>query len=469
MKSTKKLVAALAAVALTGTAGAGIVHAATADNIVAGGATFPLNLMESCRSTFPADSTNTQSATVQYSGVGSGTGRKNFYLNTYQFAMSDSRWSTSDSDWRSGDTASNKSFVFIPMIAGAIDVAYNVSGVKPAGTVIQLKAATVAKIFAGQITTWNDAAIKADNPVAARPSLSGLNNKARFLLGTVTKSKIGLTINVNKTLVTKSLKNLVITSQVGSAKAKTVYNAKVKAGISKVSVEYTSGAVYTVKWNGKTTIGTMTKDASTITLPATPITVVYRKESSGTTNNFQNFLKSTTPSVWTTVADAFSPPSGVPSDGSFISAQGNDGVANGVMNKDGAIGYAEVSFVNERQLAGKSITAAKIQNASGAFLQGSSTGAASFVSAGAIDETTGYVTFDYTTPKADAYPITAVSYGMANKASGPATTAQNVTAKRYVQYVLNTCAPAVAEIKGYAPLPANFVEVALRLSNQIGA
>lgn len=49
---------------------------------------------------------------------------------------------------------------------GAIAVMYNVSGVsKP----LNLSASTLAKIFNGKITTWNDAAIKADNPGVSLP------------------------------------------------------------------------------------------------------------------------------------------------------------------------------------------------------------------------------------------------------------------------------------------------------------
>jgi len=46
-----------------------------------------------------------------------------------------------------------------------ITVSYNLSGVK-----LNLSADTIAKIFSGAITTWDDAAIKTDNPKAKLPS-----------------------------------------------------------------------------------------------------------------------------------------------------------------------------------------------------------------------------------------------------------------------------------------------------------
>jgi len=466
MKLSKKIAVAVAATALIGSAGlVNPVQAATADNIVAGGATFPQNLIESCRATFPGDSTaNPNAATVNYTGVGSGTGRTNFYSNTYDFAMSDSMWSASNSGYRN-------SFVWLPLISGAIDVAYRLDGVKPAGTVLQLTPTTIAKIFAGTIKTWNDASIKLDNPVVAKPKLSGLNGAANFALAKK-GTKAALTVSLKSSIVNSKTKNMVITSSTDGGVTNTKrYNAKPKAGKVVLLLPYAVGTEYTINYNG-VALGTVSIDATSVVLPATPITVYHRKESSGTTSNFLNFLNKTVPAVWTTAAaEPFGVPSGsIPTDGSFVGAQGNDGVANGVMNKDGGIGYAEVSFVNERQSAGKSITAAKVMNPAGVFLAGTSAGAAKFVAAAAVDGTTGVVTFDYTTKVADAYPITAVSYAMANTSANTNsanTAAKMLTAQRFVNYVLDTCAPNVAEIKGYAALPANIVAIAKTLAANI--
>jgi phosphate transport system substrate-binding protein len=466
MKLSKKIAVAIAASALIGSAGlVNPVQAATADNIVAGGATFPQNLIESCRASFPGDSVaNPNAATVNYTGVGSGTGRSSFFGNTYDFAMSDSMFKTSDTNYRT-------SFVWLPLISGAINVAYRLDGVKPAGTVLQLTPTTVAKIFAGTIKTWNDPAIKADNPIAAKPKLSALNGAANFALKKSGK-KVALTVSLKSSIVNSKTKNMVVTSSKdGGVKNTKRYDAKPKAGKNIVMLPYSVGTEYTIKYN-KVVLGTVSIDATSVVLPTTPITVYHRKETSGTTNNFLNFLNKTVPTVWTSAAaDAFGVPSGtLPTDGSFVGAQGNDGVANGVMNKDGGIGYAEVSFVNERQVAGKLIASAKIQNGAGEFLAGTSAGAAKFVEAAAVNNTTGVVTFDYATKVAGAYPITAVSYAMANTSANTDsknTAAKMATAQRFVNYVLDTCAPSVGELKGYAALPANIVTIAKTLSANI--
>ncbi len=466
MKLSKKFAVAVAASALIGSAGlVNPVQAASTDNIVAGGATFPQNLIESCRATFPGDSTaNPAAATVNYTGVGSGTGRSSFFGNTYDFAMSDSQFKTSDTNYRT-------SFVWLPLISGAINVAYRLDGVKPAGTVLQLTPTTVAKIFAGTIKTWNDASIKLDNPIVAKPKLSGLNGAANFALAKK-GTKAALTVSLKPSIVNGKTKNMVVTSSIdGGVTSKRVYNAKPKAGKVVLSLPYAVGTEYSISYNN-VVLGTVSIDATSVVLPATPITVYHRKETSGTTNNFLNFLNKTVPAVWTTAAaDAFVVPTGTnPTDGSFVGAQGNDGVANGVMNKDGGIGYAEVSFVNERQVAGKSIASAKVMNGAGEFLAGTSAGAAKFVEAAAVNSTTGVVTFDYASKAVGAYPITAVSYAMANTSANTNsanTAAKMLTAQRFVNYVLDTCAPAVGELKGYAALPANIVAISKTLAANI--
>lgn len=214
-------------------------------------------------------------------------------------------------------------------------------------------------------------------------------------------------------------------------------------------------------------------------LPATPITVYYRKDTSGTTNNFANYLNKVAPTVWTKATnDAFTTafPGTMPTDGSFSAQQGNDGVANGIMNKDGGIGYAEVSFLNERQLAGKPIVAAKVKNGAGEWVTPSSAGAAVFVNAGTLADT-GAVTFDYATTSKGAWPITAISYGLGNTAANttsggnyktPPNANTNAVVREFVEYFINTCAPNVAELKGYSALTGAVLAKAKEQAAKIG-
>ena len=101
------------------------------------------------------------STTINYSGGGSGKGRQDFADQVVDFAGTDAPYSSSDAGNVKGGT-----FFYFPTVAGPITVSYNLSGVKK----LQLSPETLAKIFQGDIKTWDDPAIKADNPKAKLPS-----------------------------------------------------------------------------------------------------------------------------------------------------------------------------------------------------------------------------------------------------------------------------------------------------------
>jgi phosphate transport system substrate-binding protein len=104
-------------------------------------------------------------ASINYQGTGSGAGQTAFIGGTADFAGSDSPLSATDQP--KGDARCKTGpAIHIPMTVGPIAVAYKLSGVSN----LQLKPATLAKIFAGTITTWNDPAIAADNPGVTLPS-----------------------------------------------------------------------------------------------------------------------------------------------------------------------------------------------------------------------------------------------------------------------------------------------------------
>jgi phosphate transport system substrate-binding protein len=97
--------------------------------------------------------------TITYNGTGSGTGKKDFGANLNDFAGTDSLVKDTY-----GPTAG--SFLYVPTVAAPITVSYNLSGVDK----LQLSAETLAKIFQRTIKTWDDPAIKADNPDAKLPA-----------------------------------------------------------------------------------------------------------------------------------------------------------------------------------------------------------------------------------------------------------------------------------------------------------
>jgi phosphate transport system substrate-binding protein len=98
--------------------------------------------------------------TVNYGGGGSGKGRTDLASGVVNYAGSDSPIPAADQSKFSGTV------LYFPTVIGPITVSYNLSGVKS----LQLDGPTLAKIFSGTITTWNDPAIKALNPNASLPS-----------------------------------------------------------------------------------------------------------------------------------------------------------------------------------------------------------------------------------------------------------------------------------------------------------
>jgi phosphate transport system substrate-binding protein len=100
--------------------------------------------------------------TINYQGVGSGAGVSQFAAGTVDFAGSDPALADEDkATIKKGDP------IQIPFALGAITASYNLSGVKSG---LKLDGATLAKIYLGKISSWDDAAIKAQNPGLTIPS-----------------------------------------------------------------------------------------------------------------------------------------------------------------------------------------------------------------------------------------------------------------------------------------------------------
>jgi phosphate transport system substrate-binding protein len=123
--------------------------------------------------------------TVNYAGVGSGTGRADFYKNTVLFAGSDSPIPSKEAS----EVPAGKTVLYFPVQVGPIAMAYNLQGV----TGLKLDATTLAGIFQGQIKTWNDPAIKALNP--------GLNLPSTAITLVVRSDSSGTTANFSQYLV----------------------------------------------------------------------------------------------------------------------------------------------------------------------------------------------------------------------------------------------------------------------------
>ncbi|WP_099332384.1 phosphate ABC transporter substrate-binding protein PstS [Actinomyces minihominis] len=103
--------------------------------------------------------------TINYNPVGSGAGRKQFIEGAVAFAGSDSYLSEDELTSTFTPCAADTDVLSLPVYISPIAVAFNLEGVDA----LNLDAETIAAIFKGSITSWNDAAIVALNPGTELP------------------------------------------------------------------------------------------------------------------------------------------------------------------------------------------------------------------------------------------------------------------------------------------------------------
>jgi ABC-type phosphate transport system substrate-binding protein len=99
--------------------------------------------------------------TVNYAGGGSGKGKTDLQTKTVDFAGTDSLVKAADLPKYQGGE-----ILYFPIVAAPITVSFNLSGVSS----LNLSGATIAKIFSGKITKWNDPAIASENSGVTLPS-----------------------------------------------------------------------------------------------------------------------------------------------------------------------------------------------------------------------------------------------------------------------------------------------------------
>ena len=119
--------------------------------------------MDAWRSAFQKDNPN---VTVNYDPSGSGAGIEKFNAGGIDFAATDSALNADKGEIDAAKKRCGADAIEVPNYVSPIAVLYNVQGVKD----LQLSAKTIAQIFDGKITKWNDPAIAAENEGAKLPS-----------------------------------------------------------------------------------------------------------------------------------------------------------------------------------------------------------------------------------------------------------------------------------------------------------
>jgi phosphate transport system substrate-binding protein len=101
-------------------------------------------------------------ATVNYQGVGSGAGIQQFSAGTVDFGATDAVMKPAE---QQAAEANGGPVLHVPWASGGIAVLYRLDGVKE----LRLSPATLAGIFAGNVTRWDDPKLAADNPGTKLP------------------------------------------------------------------------------------------------------------------------------------------------------------------------------------------------------------------------------------------------------------------------------------------------------------
>ena len=104
--------------------------------------------------------------TVNYDPTGSGTGRQNFTDGGYVIAGTDAAFSLDSVNGPFAACATGSKLVEVPAYISPIAISFTLTGIDS----LNMDADTIAKIFAGRITTWDDPAIAAQNTGVSLPS-----------------------------------------------------------------------------------------------------------------------------------------------------------------------------------------------------------------------------------------------------------------------------------------------------------
>ena len=456
MKSFRKVIATTALVVVGSMS---VATMASAESISGSGATFPQTFQAAATVEYSRVSGHT--VTYANPGGGSSAGKTSFFTNLTDFGGTDSAESAGSRNTAFG-------WVYVPYVAGATAVAYRLDELK--GSTLNLSIPTVAGIFDGTIKTWNDPKIVADMALApiwtnstAKSTYKGAS--ALWTETSATASTVTVTLNPAALKKAKGKKVEVFENKVKkSVKSVTV----AKKGQIAIALTTKAASEYTVKVDGKEVAKFALKDTTPV-LPAKPITVVYRSDGSGTTNNFIKPLNAFS-TTWT-VNDNFT--TAIPGGSATIAGlgaafQGQSGsanVSNAIADTNGSIGYTEISFVTDATRAAKGMLAANIKNVAGKFVAPTAAATASMIADSDIDAK-GFVTFNYKqTSNTTAYPFVAITYALGRTAAS----AKALVVSDYLKYILNIYAPLQAESLGYAPLTGAVLTIAKNNAARIGS
>ena len=195
---------------------------ASAIDLSGAGATFPYPIYAKWADAYKKET----NVGLNYQSIGSGGGIKQIKAKTVVFGASDAPLPGKELD--------ESGLIQFPMVMGGIVPVVNIEGIKSGDLVID--GPTLAKIFLGEIKTWNDPAIAKLNPSAKLPSQpiavvhrsdgSGTTYNFAYYLAEVSpewKSKVGFNTSVEWPVGIGAKGNEGVSNNVGQTKGSIGY------------------------------------------------------------------------------------------------------------------------------------------------------------------------------------------------------------------------------------------------------
>jgi phosphate transport system substrate-binding protein len=234
--------------------------------------------------------------------------------------------------------------------------------------------------------------------------------------------------------------------------------------IAPITISYNLPGVSTLKLSGKVIAAIFQANITTwnnpaiaaenpgVKLPATPIVIARRSDSSGTTQNFTTFLTKSAGTIWKLGTN-----STISWPATSRGGNGNGGVASIVKSTAGAIGYVDYP---DAKAAG--LTFAQVQNSAGNFVAPSQSSASAAAANVPVASNLTFSAID--APGANSYPITYQSWDLVVQSQS-----SNMAKllKAYIGYLVGSGQKLLPAL-GYTPLPSSLQSKAQAQVNKIG-
>lgn len=188
-------------------------------------------------------------------------------------------------------------------------------------------------------------------------------------------------------------------------------------------------------------------------LPSNKINVIYRSDKSGTVENFALFLAGNGATgykgngAWATASSQSTPVGS--------GANGSQALTAAVAATSYSISFADLS-----DAVSKGLKSAAIRNPLGVYVKPSVKAASAFLAVQRVG-TDGILDIDYKKAVKGGYNMSLVTYAIAPTAAANAAKGQAI--KKFLTYVINTCAPSKAPGLNFSPLSSALKAKALKL------